>query len=94
MKNILFDLIGALDAGVKESAPEFIRNLGIKYQKSVPQTMADCWEFWNCSGIPEGLPSFVMAYETRDPYKSIGLGLSQQDADEIHAEQLKENSNA
>ncbi len=94
MKNVRVDVIGALEAGIKESAPEFILNFGIQYQKSVPQTMADCWEFWNCSGITENLPSFVMVYETRDPYGSIGYGLSQQDADDIHAQQLKEKSDA
>ena len=63
-------------------AQEVMKDLGITYQHSTPQSMGDCWWFWNCEDIPEDLPQYLSVSD-RDPMNCIGYGLSQQDAERI-----------
>lgn len=61
---------------------EDMRDLGISYTHSTPRTVADCWYFWNCTGVPEPLPTHIETFRT-DPMKLVGYGLSEEDAAEI-----------
>ena len=38
---------------------DIMKSLGITYQHKTPQSMGDCWWFWNCKNIPEVLPSYI-----------------------------------
>lgn len=59
-----------------------MKELGISYQHATPQSMADQWWFWNCTGVPEVLPDYLSDLEL-DPQECVGFGLSQEDADKI-----------
>jgi hypothetical protein len=59
-----------------------MKELGITYQHATPQSMFDCWQFWNCENIPDELPGFIKEFK-RDPMDMIGHGLSQADAEKI-----------
>ena len=59
-----------------------MKELGITYQHSVPQSMSDSWEFWNCENLPDNLPEYLKLMD-RDPMKRIGRGLSEEDAKKI-----------
>jgi hypothetical protein len=61
-----------------------MKELGINYFHSTPQSLGDCWWFWCCENIPEELPSFL--YELKvEPELAIGYGLSIEDAEAIRA---------
>lgn len=68
--------------GEDRHAEKVMRELGITYQSSVPQSIADQWWFFNCQNIPENLPSFLERADF-EPMRLIGHGLSQQDAEAI-----------
>ena len=72
-----------LTAGIdcKENRhPQLVmRELGITYQHSVPQSISDSWEFWNCENVPAELPPYL-ALRDWDPMKRIGWGLSAETA--------------
>ena len=59
-----------------------MRELGITYTNSTPQSMGDQWWFWNCENLPEKLPGFLSEMKN-DPIKMIGFGLSQKEAESI-----------
>ena len=59
---------------------DIIKSLGITYQHKTPQSMGDCWWFWNCENIPDVLPSYIKELEIDDPLKYVGWGLSEEDA--------------
>ncbi len=59
-----------------------MRELGITYQHSVPQSMGNSWEFWNCENVPDNLPAYLTIRDW-DPMKRIGWGLSLDDAKKI-----------
>jgi hypothetical protein len=61
---------------------QVMRDLGITYQHATPQSLYDCWEFWNCENVPNDLPPVLTEFEA-DPMKFIGHGLSQEDAEKI-----------
>ena len=64
-------------------AKEAMEKLGITYQHATPQSMGDCWWFWNCENIPDPLPPYLSYADHLDPMKCIGIGLSQEDAEKI-----------
>lgn len=66
----------------KGHAQEVMRRLGITYQHSTPQSMGDCWWFWNCENIPDDLLECLKVLEV-DPMEAIGWGLSQEMAEKI-----------
>ena len=83
MKQLTYSLQTAhMDCGEARHAQEVMKDLGITYQHSTPQSMGDCWWFWNCEDIPEDLPQYLSVSD-RDPMNCIGYGLSQQDAERI-----------
>ena len=59
-----------------------MKNLGITYQYSTPQSIADQWWFWNCKNIPDKLPSYL-TFLDRNPIDCIGYGLSKKEAEQI-----------
>ncbi len=66
-------------------AQKVMRELGISYSHSTPQSLGDQWWFWNCKNVPSPLPAYLSELRL-DPHESIGYGLSKEDADEIVAE--------
>lgn len=83
--HLKFDMIAAYKKGIKEHPQEAMTLLGIKYQHATPQSLGDCWWFWNCKNIPEPLPEYLSDLNIADPHTAIGWGLSKEDADEIAA---------
>ena len=75
-----------MEAGFKcnesRHAQVVMKELGITYQHSTPQSMGDQWWFWNCENIPENLPSYLTPLEL-DPMECIGYGLSKEVAEKI-----------
>lgn len=59
---------------------DIMKSLGITYQHKTPQSMGDCWWFWNCENIPDVLPSYIKELKIDDPFKYVGWGLSEEDA--------------
>jgi hypothetical protein len=59
-----------------------VKELGITYQISTPQSMADQFWFWNCENVPDNLPSYLTPLNL-DPMKCIGNGLSLEEAEAI-----------
>lgn len=60
-------------------AMEYMRRLGITYEHATPQSMGDCWWFWNCQNAPEPMPDGLSVLKIT-PHEAIGYGLSQEDA--------------
>lgn len=63
-------------------AQTIMKELGITYQHSTPQSMGDQWWFWNCENVPAILPEFLEVADW-DPMEFIGFGLSKEDAEKI-----------
>ena len=59
-----------------------MKSLGITYQDATPQSMYDCWQFWNCENVPDDLPPYIKIRDY-DPMKFIMNGLSQENAEKI-----------
>lgn len=70
--------------GCKEMrhAQVVMKELGITYQHSTPQSMGDQFWFWNCENIPKKLPKYITIAEW-NPIEMIGHGLSKEDAEKI-----------
>jgi len=82
MKHLRFDMRGAYEAGKHAHPQKTMKDLGITYQHATPQSIADCWIFWNCDNIPETLPSYIEEAEI-DPMDFVGFGLSEEMATSI-----------
>jgi len=81
--HLSYNLVTAsMDFNENRHAQTVMRELGITYQHATPQSIADCWWFWNCSDVPTVLPEFLRPLEI-DPMKQIGNGLSLEDAQKI-----------
>lgn len=81
--HLSFDVCWAPYNNIHQEHPqEVMRGLGITYQHSTPQSIADCWWFWNCENIPEILPEYLSIMDN-DPVECIGWGLSEEDANKI-----------
>lgn len=63
-------------------AQTVMKELGIIYQHSTPQSMGDQFWFWNCENIPKELPSYLTIADW-NPMECIGHGLSKEDAEKI-----------
>lgn len=59
-----------------------MKELGIAYQHSTPQSMCDQWWFWNCENLPEKMPSYLTLLDL-NPMECIGFGLSKECAEKI-----------
>ena len=66
-----------------EHAERYMERLGITYQQATPQSIIDCWFFWNCENIPDDLPE-ELSYLEVDAIDYIGYGLSKEEADIIN----------
>ena len=67
---------------LKKHAQERMKELGITYQHATPQSLYDCWWFWNCENVPSVLPADLTELKV-DPMKQIGKGLSREAAEKI-----------
>ena len=77
-----YDYYAANMAGEMRHAQEVMRELGITYQHSTPQSLVDSWWFWNCENIPNKLPKYLSELNA-DPMECIGRGLSKENAELI-----------
>ena len=75
-----------MEAGLgcnEDRHPQMVmKELGITYQHSTPQSIGDQWWFWNCENIPEITPSYLTPLNL-NPMECIGYGLSKEDAESI-----------
>ncbi len=82
-KHLRFDILWAAYNDIKQGHPvEVMAELGIRYQHRTPQSLGDCWEFWNCECIPDVLPPYLQEFKI-DPMTCVGYGLSLSDAEKI-----------
>ena len=82
-KHLRFDYMTAsMDCNENRHAQEVMKELGITYQHSTPQSMGDQWWFWNCDNIPDELPEYLTELSLH-PMECIGYGLSKEDANKI-----------
>ena len=65
-----------LNQGKAEHPVKQMKNLGITYQHGTPQSIGNRWIFWNCSNIPDPLPTYL-SVEALHPISHIGFGLSE-----------------
>ena len=82
MTHLIFLMQNAHESGLKGHPQKVMKDLGITYQYSVPQSLNDTWEFWNCENIPDDLPS-ALKKKDWNPMDRIGWGLSQETAEKI-----------
>ena len=80
--HLRFCIRTAYESGAKNHPQEAIKELGIMYQHTTPQTMGDQWWFWNCENIPKELPKYLSVADW-NPMEMIGWGLSKEKAEEI-----------
>lgn len=57
MKHLRYDCTGAAYSGEMRSPQIVMSELGITYEKSIPQSMADQWWLFNCQHGE--LPSYI-----------------------------------
>lgn len=89
MKGLRYCMMDAHYKCAEDRHPlEVMKELGITYQHSTPQSMADQWWFWNCENIPEDLPKSLSDLGL-NPMDVIGRGLDQETAEEIRDYQSK-----
>lgn len=48
MKHLRYDCMGAAYSGESRHPQEVIRELGITYERAIPQSMGDQWWLFNC----------------------------------------------
>lgn len=77
--HVRYSLIGAYTSGVKDHPPKVLNDLGITYEAAVPQSIADCWQFFNVTNLPDVLPDYLEVFDI-EPLDCIGWGLSEQEA--------------
>ena len=57
--NLDYDMTGALMAGEKRPPAIVMRELGIRYEDSLMQSLFDAVWYYNCTNIPENLPDYI-----------------------------------
>ena len=83
LKHLHYNLDIALrDVGEMRHPQVVMDELGIKYQHATPQSLFDCWQFWNCENVPDELPDYLQE-KNIDPLDFVGYGLNQEMADAI-----------
>lgn len=80
MINLIFSTYGQFLAGSRDHPQKVMIDLGIKYKKSVPQSISDNWWFFDCD-IPEvvELPEYIEVRDFGDLSHFVGWGLSEDD---------------
>ena len=82
-KHLRFDYMeAAMGCNETRHAQVVIKELGITYQHSTPQSMGDQFWFWNCENVPDVLPKYLSVADW-NPMEMIGWGLSKEDAEKI-----------
>ena len=61
---------------INEHAQLFMKRHCINYQLAVPQSIADCWQFYMCEYEDGSLPEFIRVNNNIDPLSRIGFGLN------------------
>lgn len=84
MKDLIVDLYTA-----PKHAQLCMKELGITYQLAVPQSIGDCWWFFNCENVPAELPEYLREQDFGDLNTLVGFGLSQKNADDLIAAKAK-----
>ena len=79
--------------GYNEHPQQTMRRLGITYQIATPQSISDCWWFWNCENVPDTLPEHFDILPITDPFEAIGWGKSKEDAEKIRDYKSPFNNN-
>ncbi len=87
--HLKFNYNGAWDSKDNRHAQTVMKELGITYQHSTPQSLGDQFWFWNCKNIPEALPEYITEL-TANPMECIGYGLSKEDAEKIVEGEIEE----
>ena len=82
MTPLRYSLYGTAEYGETRHPQVVMRELGITYQHATPQSITDCWIFWNCENVPKDMPKFITRLDI-SPHTWVGLGLSEKMADEI-----------
>jgi hypothetical protein len=83
--NLRYDMLtAAFDHGITKHAQQLMRELGITYTHSTPQSISDSWWFWNCQNVPKELPPYLTILK-RTPHEAIGWGISEKEANDIVA---------
>lgn len=85
VKLMIFSCMGATMSGAKGHPQKVMKDLGITYKLSTPQSVYDEWWFWLPENLPDELPEFLTVKEV-NPMDAIGDGLSKQMADILLAE--------
>jgi hypothetical protein len=80
--HLRFSMMSAFYCNEKRHPQVVMKELGIAYQHSTPQSIADQWWFWNCENVPETLPKYLDVLSV-DPMECVGYGLSKEDAEKI-----------
>lgn len=80
--HLRYDMIGAHYSGENRHPQVVMKELGLSYQHATPQSIGDQWWFWNVQGDLSNLPEYLGDLEL-DPMKSVGFGLSEEDAKKI-----------
>ena len=82
--HLRFDCIWSAYNHVEQDHPQKVmKDLGIIYTHSTPQSISDSWWFWNCENVPDPLPPFLRILDIDDPKEAIGWGLSEEESEEI-----------
>lgn len=68
---------------INEHAQLFMERHGVNYQLAVPQSIADCWQFYMCEYEQDSLPGFININNNIDPSSRVGYGLSIDEATRI-----------
>ncbi len=89
--HLRYDLTEAsFECNENRHAQKVMKELGITYQHSTPQSMGDQWWFWNCENLPDKLPAYLTPLNL-NPMECIGYGLSKEDAENILDYNSKKN---
>ena len=85
MKHLRYCLMDASFEAKENRHPEIVmKELGIKYQLSVPQSIYDQWWFFCCENIPKDIPSFLTSMKEDNDFRNmVGVGLSLEDCKKL-----------
>lgn len=64
--NLILSLIDKDKSGERRHAHEVMQSLGIAYKRAVPQTLFDCWQFFDCINVPNKLPRYIRSFGLSD----------------------------
>lgn len=50
---------------VNDHAQKVMKDLGISYASCLPDSMVNCWWFYECENIPDNLPPYVVKWDKK-----------------------------